>query len=237
MFQIKPLKSARDSIHKTPAQKKYILPPPGTTIFCGRTGSGKTTIVCRLLKDNNKLKNYFDKIYVFCLSPCMDLVDHIDQIEENHMFTDDDPGKLEELYERNKRMVKDLGFKSACHTLFILDDIVQSNTFMNSKVLRDVFFGGTHAKCSLWLLTQHWKSVPKRLRMNPHAVILCHGINKQELESFTEEWQSPYLKKEEFKNLVEYAIKQPYSFMFVNATNPNKKEMYRKTFDEILIIE
>jgi len=35
MYQIKPLKSARDGIYKTPAQKKFILPPAGTTIFCG----------------------------------------------------------------------------------------------------------------------------------------------------------------------------------------------------------
>jgi hypothetical protein len=27
MFEIKPLKSARDGIHKTEAQKKFILPP------------------------------------------------------------------------------------------------------------------------------------------------------------------------------------------------------------------
>jgi hypothetical protein len=108
---------------------------------------------------------------------------------------------------------------------------------MNCKALKDIFFGGTHAHCSLWLLSQHWKSVPKKLRMNPHSVIICHGINKQEVESFTEEWQSPYLEKNDFKELVEYALKEPYSFMFVNATNPNKKEMYRKTFDEILVIE
>jgi hypothetical protein len=167
----------------------------------------------------------------------MDIIEHVDQIEEDHMFTDDDPGQLFKLYERNKKLVKDLGFKRAPHTLFILDDIVQSNTFMNSKVLRDVFFGGTHAKCSLWLLTQHYKSVPKRLRMNCHAMICCHGLNKQEIEAFSEEWQSAYLDKNQFKTIVEYALKNPYSFMFVNATNPNKKEMYRKMFDEILVIE
>ena len=236
MFKIKPLSSQGDQVYKTSAQERHILPPPGTTIFCGRTGSGKTTIAIRLLKDENKLKDYFDKIYVFCMSPCMDLIEHVDQIKEEDMFGEE-PDKLTELYERNKSLVKSNGFKNSPHTLFILDDIVQSNIMMNCKALKDIFFGGTHAHCSLWLLTQHWKSCPKKLRMNPHSVILCHGVNKQEIESFTEEWQSPYLEKNDFKELVNYALKEPYSFMFVNATNPNKKEMYRKTFDEILVIE
>ena len=170
------------------------------------------------------------------MSPCMDLIEHCDQVKEENMYGED-PDKLTELYERNKELVKTNGFKNSPHTLFILDDIVQSNVMMNCKALKDIFFGGTHAHCSLWLLTQHWKSVPKKLRMNPHSVIICHGINKQEIESFTEEWQSPYLEKDDFRDLVNYALKEPYSFMFVNATNPNKKEMYRKTFDEILVIE
>lgn len=236
MYKIKPLKSARDGIYKTPAQRAYILPPPGTTIFCGRTGSGKTTIVCRLLKDENKLKEYFDDIYIFCLSPCYDVIEHVPQITEDHMYTDDDPEQLAKIYEKNKAIVKQHGFDKAKHILFILDDIVQSNKFMNSKVLRDIFFGGTHAKCSLWLLTQHYKSIPKRLRMNSHAMICCHGLNKQEIESLCEEYVPPSLTKNEFKDVVDYALKDPYSFLFINSTNPNKKEMYRKNFDEILII-
>ena len=236
-FQIKPLKSARDQIFKTEAQKKYIMPPPGTTCIVGSTGSGKTTIVGNLLNQNRMLKDYFDKIYIFCLSPCTTLIDNVKQIDEDDMYTDDDPEKLTKLYEVNKKAVKDLGFKRAPHTLFILDDIVQSNKFMNSKILTDIFFGGTHAKCSLWCLSQNWMSIPRRLRMNSHAVILCHGVNNTEIERFATEWQSAYLKKNEFIKLVEYCLDKPYSFMFVNGTNPNKKEMYRCGFDSVLVIE
>lgn len=236
VYDIKPLKSARAGIYLTPAQKKYILPPFGTTYFCGRTGSGKTTIICRLLKDQDKLKDYYDKIYVFCMSPCMDLIEHVPQIEEENMYGEE-PEKLNELYEANKGMVKRLGFKNAPHTLFILDDIVQSNIMMNSKVLRDLFFGGTHAKCSVWLVSQHYKSCPLRLRQNFHSIILCHGLTHQEKEKYVEEWQSAHLNKKEFLNVVDYALEEPYSFLFMNATNPDKKQMYRKRFDEILTIQ
>jgi hypothetical protein len=36
--------------------------------------------------------------------------------------------------------------------------------------------------------------------------------------------------------MVEYCIDKPYSFIYVNATNPNKKEMFRCGFDKILVI-
>jgi type II secretory ATPase GspE/PulE/Tfp pilus assembly ATPase PilB-like protein len=63
MYKIKPLKSARDDIYKTQAQQKYIMPPPGTMIVVGSTGSGKTTIVGNLLCNDNMLKDYYDEIY------------------------------------------------------------------------------------------------------------------------------------------------------------------------------
>jgi hypothetical protein len=237
VYEIKPLKSARDDIYKTDAQKKFILPPPGTCLIVGRTGSGKTTIVANLLKQRKMLKDYFDYIYVFCLSPCKVLEEHVDKIEEANVFTDEDPEKLKQLYEVNKSAVKELGFKRAPHTLFILDDIIQSTKFMNSSVLRDIFFGGTHSKCSLWLLSQQYKSVPKRLRINCHSLIVCHGITLSEKEALAEEYQSCYLTKKEFLDLIAYALKDAYSFMFINNTNPNKKECYHKGFNEILVIQ
>jgi len=237
MYTIKPLKSTRDGIHKTEAQKKFVLPPPGTSCFVGCSGSGKTTIVANLLNQKSMLKDYFDKIYIFCLSPCTTLTDHVSQISEDDMFTDDDPDKLTELYETQKSVVKKIGFKRAKHVLFILDDIVQSNKFMNSKVLTDIFFGGTHAKVSLWVLSQNYMSIPRRLRMNTHSLILCHGVNMTEIERFSDEYQSPYMKKKEFTKLVEFCLTKPYSFMFVNNTHTNKKLKFRCGFGQVLAIE
>jgi shikimate kinase len=236
MYKIKPLKSARDDIYKTQAQQKYIMPPPGTMIVVGSTGSGKTTIVGNLLCNNNMLKDYYDEIYVFCLSPCTTLIDNCQQIEKENMFMDEDPQKLREIYEKNKRVVSTHGFKRAKHILFILDDIVQSKKMMNDTILSDIFFGGTHNKCSLWLLTQNYMSVPRRLRMNCHSMILVHGINNTEIDRFTDEWQSCYMDKKKFRKLVEYVLDKPYSFLFLNATNPKKKEMFRCGFDDVIVI-
>lgn len=233
MYQIKAIKSSRDDVYKTPEQKKYIMPAPGTLLIVGSTGSGKTTVVANLLMNKKMLNGYFDKIYLFCLTPCDALTDNID-IDGKY---DDDIEKLEELYNRNKSYIETNGFEEAPHVLFILDDIVNSSKFMNSKILSAIFFGGTHHKTSLWLLSQNYMSIPRRLRMNAHGLIICHGINNTEKTRFANEWQSPYLKKNEFLQLVNFALAKPYSFMFVNATVSNKKEMYRLCFDTILIID
>lgn len=237
MYKIKPLKSARDGIFKTPAQKKYIMPSPGTLNIVGTTGSGKTNLVANLLTNKNMLKDYFDEIYVFCLSPCSTLTDHIKQIKEDNVFTDDDPSKLSEIYNKQIKVVEDIGFKRAKHILVILDDIVQSHKFMNSKILTQIYFGSTHAKFSLWLLSQNYMSIPRKLRLNTHGLILMHGVNNTELSRFSEEYESPYIPKDDFRKIVEYALKKPYSFMFVNNVHPNKKLKFRCGFDQVLEIE
>tara|TARA_R110000868_G_C10949856_1_gene767729 strand:+ start:2676 stop:3440 length:765 start_codon:yes stop_codon:yes gene_type:complete len=229
-FEIKGLKSKRDSVYKTPAQKAYAMPPPGNTIFVGMTGSGKTNCAASLLKEPEMLKDYFDKIHVICMSPCTTLSDHVDEIEEEDFLTEDDPEDLVEIYNTQKAAIKKLGFKRAPHILIVLDDIVQSKNYMNSKVLKEIFFGGTHNKVSTWLLSQNYVSVPRRLRVNCHALLLFHGSNATELDRFQEEFQTQHMDKKAFRAKVEHTISEPYSFIFCNRTNPNKKKMFLRNF-------
>lgn len=234
-LEIKVYKSDRDGIKKTNLQKDFILPPPGLTLFVGKTGSGKTNVVCNLLQ-SKMLGDHFDLIYVFCLSPCTMLTDTCKKIEEKNTFTKDDPEKLAEIVEIQKKFIKDNGFKKAPHILFILDDVVQSGSFLRHPVLRELAFAGTHFKASCWISTQSYKAIPRAIRINCHSLILYHGLTDGELDRFAEEHQSAYLNKKDFIKLVKYAIDEPYSFLFVNCTIPNKKKMFRKGFEQILVI-
>jgi len=235
-LKIQPLKSERDGIKKTKLQKEYVMPPPGLTIFVGSTGSGKSVLIANLLSRREMLKNCFDIIYLFCLSPSTLLQDHCD-IKDDKIFTADEPEKIGKILEIQKKYIEENGFKKAPHILFILDDCVQSNTFMKSKYLKELAFAGTHSKCSTWVTSQNYTSIIRQVRINCHAMIFIHGFKESELTRLTDEHCSAYLNKDDFIKMVKYATAQKYSFLFINCTHPDKKQMFRKNFDEILVIK
>lgn len=233
---IKPTKSPRDEVKMTPAQKIYAMPPPGNTIIVGGTGSGKSTILANLLNNPAMLKGYYDRIFLICLSPAPTISDAVKAIKKRDIYHTDNPLIVRRIYQEQMDTVKKKGFKAAPHTLIIFDDIIQSPLFLKNEILRDIYFGGTHSKMSTYLLAQNYMSIPRMLRMNAHAAIICHGINKSEIVRIGREWTCGLINEREFDQLINYALDAPYSFIFINRTIPDKRDMYRKGFGRILRI-
>lgn len=235
-MKVQPIKTLRDEVEKTEGQKNYTMIPPGMTLFCGSSGSGKTVAICNILSKKSMLKNYYDKIIIFCLSPCPMLQDCL-QLDDKDLISDDDPEKLRVILEQQKKLVKNEPFNTIPHILIILDDMAQSRTFLRSKILQELAFAATHSKISLWITTQSYMQIPRNIRINAHAILLFSGCKLSELERFEDEYGSQYLSKKDFKKLINYAIKEDYEFLFCNNTNPNRAEKYSKGFYEKLIID
>jgi len=233
-LKIKVYDGMRDKLYKTPLQKIYGMIPPGLTTVIGTTGSGKTNIICNILNNSLMLKNYFDKIYLFCLSPADTLKANCDLTD---IYMDDDPERIVAILEEQDNTIKEKGFEKADHVLIILDDIVQSNTFLKHEILNKIAFSGTWSKVSTIITSQSYVQIPRRIRLNAHAVLLFHGLTETELDRFCDEHASPYLNKRAFRDMIKYALNEPYSFLFYNRTNPNKKQAYRQGFETILKIK
>ena len=231
-LKIKPLKSGRDSITEPPLAENYTIPGVGSTIFCGTTGSGKTVAMTNLLKEKHMLGGFFDYIYVFCLSPCTLLQDHL-KIPDERIVLDGDPKKLQLIIDQQKKLVKK-NFKKAPNILIVLDDMISCHKFMASRALREIYFGGTHFKMSNFLCVQSWVKLPRSLRINAHHILLFHGVNDGEVERFATEHRPGGVKKQEFINLVNFAVSEPYGFLFANCRIPDKTQKFRKNFDTIL---
>ena len=235
-MKVQPIKTLRDEIEKTEGQKNYSMIPPGLTLFCGSTGSGKTVCICNILSKKSMLKNYFDKIIVFCLSPCPMIKDCVG-LDDKDIIEDDDPEKLRIILEKQKKLVKEEPFNTIPHILLILDDIAQSRTFLRSKFIQELAFAATHSKISVWLTTQSYMQVPRNIRINAHAILLFSGCKLTEIDRYEAEYGSQYLNKRDFRKLVKYAISDDYDFLFANNTNPNRAEKYSKGFYEKIIID
>lgn len=232
-FKIEPYKSDRDSIYKTKAQQQFIFPDAGVLLAIGSTGTGKSVIICNLL--NKFVRNYYDDIYVYCLSPCKLLLD-VCKIPEEKFLMKDDPEDIVRLVEKQKEEIKAHGFKKAKHILIILDDCAQSNKFMRHPILQELAFAATHSKISVWMTTQSYMQISRRIRINVHYMILCHGLTDGEFIRFAAEYQSPYETKEEFIRKMKWALDEQYSFIFVNNKIPDKHYKFRKGFNEIIVM-
>ena len=229
-------KGMRDNIYKTPLQKEYGMIPPGLCTLIGQTGSGKSNVIANIINKKSMLGDYFDEIYLFCLSPSDTILANCN-IKKENIFMDDDPAKLVKILNNQDEKIKNDGFEEADHVLVILDDIVQSKSFLKHPILNKIAFSGSWSKVSCMITSQSYCEIPRRIRLNIHSILLFHGLTNTELERFCLEHQSPYLTKEKFNNVIKYCLAEPFSFLFYNRTNPDKKKAYRKGFKEILRIK
>ena len=90
------LKTDKSKIKITPNMKAGNVPcHPCSVLFCGRSGSGKTNLLIRLLTEKKFYKGYFDMVFVWSdTSDIDDLYDkHLkDIVPPEHRFKPDKVG-------------------------------------------------------------------------------------------------------------------------------------------------
>jgi hypothetical protein len=235
-YKIKPLKSGRDFINYDdyPAMKNRILPRLGAFLIVGRSGSGKTVMMANLLKRKNMIHDFYDHIYIFCFSPSNLLLEHCPQIKEENIVRDDDPKILESILDAQKESIDSSGYKDAAKVLIILDDVIGSNKFMNSKPMKDLFFQGQNTKCAVWVCSQSYVKLPRSLRINAHYVAIFSGLTETEIDRLEAEHRPAGTSKDDFKQIISECLKEPYSFIYMDCSHPDKKQKFRKNFEQII---
>jgi hypothetical protein len=237
MYKIKPLKSGRDHIeYKKRCMKDRILPRLGAFCVVGKSGSGKTVMIANLLKNKHMIYDFYDIIYLFCFSPSKLLLEHVPHLNEDNIIRDDDPTILgqildaqEEIIDSNKN-----GYEEAEKILIICDDVVNSNKFMNSPQLKKLFFAGQNLKCSIWLLTQSYVKLPRSLRINAHYMCFFSGMTDTEIDRLEAEHRPALVTKDKFKKVITQCLKEPYSFIYMDCSHPDRNLKFRCTFDKII---
>jgi len=212
---------------------------PSSTVFSGRSGSGKTNLLLNLLTKKQFLKDYFHYIFVF--SPTAGVYDDtykvLDLPDEN-FIEDFDSETFEKIIEKRKELIEQKGIKWVANNsrvCIILDDVIANRDFLQSQTALRLFALLRHYLCSIFIMIQSYTKLPRALRLNCNSTYIFPS-SQSEVEVLKDEVCPAGLTKRQFEQVIDYATSDPYNFLSINNHAP-VKERFRRNLDEVIDLE
>jgi hypothetical protein len=199
------------------------------TLFLGKPGSGKTSMIVSSLNTPSLFKGVFHNIFLFMGKNSRDSI-------KGSFFDKEIPPEaiFDELTFENLNSVYDTirddaeeGYKS----LVIMDDVQrQLKDAEVQKLLLHMVCNRRHLGLSVWLANQNFYSLPKQVRM-VLTNLFVWKVNKKEFESLFEEVVE--MHKNRFLDVLSTLYKDPHDFLFIDTST----QRIFDNFDEIVIKE
>jgi len=241
-LKIQKIETSKDDISQPPLAEQGVIPKLTTsTILSGRSGSGKSMCLCNLLCREGFLRGYFDEIYVISPTALSDDVQkHVQKdlkIPKENVFIDVMKGikHLENVLNLNRMIIEEFGADKAPIYAIIFDDVIGHKELMNHKFFTECFILARHFNISIFLCSQSFTQIPRRCRLQANNIILFAG-SADEIRILSETHTPARYSKKEFIALVDYATELPYSFLYINLTQPQATR-YRRNFDTVLELD
>jgi hypothetical protein len=203
---------------------KEFMNKSNTTVFIGRQGSGKTSLMINIVK--RLYKKCFHYIYVFMPQTSRNsLANNIfdKYLPEEQIYEELNQDTISDLYARLKENSAS-GYKS----LVIYDDVqkaLKNNSVLLS--LKNIIANQRHLGVVNLILLQNYMALDKSLREIISNIVLFK-LNKTQTERiFLECVESARDKFEEIRNIV---FDKPYTWMFINLSS----QRIFKEWDEVI---
>lgn len=191
---------------------KYDFTFPSSFLFLGKTQSGKTTLMKRILF---KYKKQFSRIYVYC--PIFN--NDYDFINKKFILRDID--KLELLIDAQYKLKEHNKNKPI---LIVLDDWIGSLDVKHNKVLSKLATTGRHCSMSTFYLCQFINEIPPVIRQNFNYLVIL-SISEDALINVSS-YQDTYTKRDLYK-FYQTIKETPYNGLLIDNNKPyimeNKK--------------
>lgn len=242
---IKLIESDKQNILQRPTMKDGQIPKhPSVAIFNGRAGSGKSMLLLNLLSrpefygPDESGKSYFDRIVL--MGSTLDSDDLYKVLDKKStkvtVILNPTEEDIQGVLDKQKASIK--GHKNiskAKRTLIVFEDMQSNQKLMRTRAFLTCFIASRHHNLSTWLCSQSWTRTPRSCRLQCNSIFYFQG-SASELNLLAEEFCPPNYTKREFMKIVDYATKEPYSFLFINMHMPWATR-FRKNLETILELE
>jgi hypothetical protein len=240
LYAIKVMDTAKSKTPQRQAAKDGVLPRfPFSMIISGSSGSGKTNLLLNLLTRDELYGKYFHYILVF--SPTAGSTD--DTYKALKLPKDNFVRELKAEYLTNiianrKALIEEKGIEwvvKHSRMCIILDDVIADRGFLQSPEALKLFALLRHYQCAIIMLIQSYNKTPRTLRDNANATIIFPAI-RDEVEVLLDEVTPAELTKREFMEVIKYATREQYHFLYINRHAKPGQQM-RHNLDEIIDLE
>tara|TARA_R110000772_G_scaffold233016_2_gene344585 strand:+ start:914 stop:1639 length:726 start_codon:yes stop_codon:yes gene_type:complete len=237
MLSIKPLKSKKDKIKQPHLAAAGHIPKINTsTIFSGRSGSGKSVCMVNLLTRPEMLGDAFDEVYLISPTGSSDDIQKQLKLSNDNIFIDVMEGikHMVDVLEVNRIMIESIGADRAPKIALLYDDVIGDRQLLKHPMFIKSFIACRHYNLTTFICTQSFTAVPRCCRLQANNIIIF-ACSDDESKLLSESHTPSKYKRKEFVEMLEMATEDPYSFLYINLTQPQRTR-YRKNFETILTL-
>jgi hypothetical protein len=202
-----------------------------------KIGSGKSVLVSNLL---NIYRGYFKRVY-FCSSNIETNEDGIKEIKDQaykgvfkfsqeRMYDNFNDEIMKNILDDIKECKDEPDYNEyEDYFLLICDDVSTAFTKINTLITK-TFLRLRHVGLCVWIISQRMKNINPSIRSQITFFISFRTENKMEIEAMSQIVDKSY---DEFKELLNYATNEPYSFLYINSST-NPATFYKNLSHEII---
>lgn len=236
VYEIVDVKTEKNKIkHPKLAEQGVIAKLGSSVLLVGVTKSGKTVLLHNLLTRAEFYGKSFDKVFVVSGAGDTTLED-MDIPEEQQFSNLEKAAKaLDAIHKHQKEQIKKHGAHKAHQFAIVLDDVIGNAKFMKSPEVIMSFIANRHHNETVFLCSQHLRSVPKVARLQAGFVCIF-DCSAREQDIICEEYCPAGLTDKQFRTMIQDAWLEPYQFLCINRFWP-LKERYRVGLAQVLDLE
>ena len=230
--------NTKDLIWQPPACRAQVIPKRVSNVLVvGSVGSGKSNLIRSLFTRPELYGDHFDRIVLVSPTCRTDELQGQLNVADEDLIDDLDtaPAKLRKLMDDQVAAIEELGNDKAPVVALIFDDVVAHRELTGSSVFVQCFLANRHHNFTVFLASQQYNLIPKRIRLNAAALFYFSGSQAED-ERIAEEFSIPGFSKNRMLTLVRFACREPHSFLHVNRHLP-MKERFRKNLNEVIILD